>query len=187
MISLNNVITALRQRVAYFDQRVAAAADISAVTDETFPVMPCCYVMAQPDQAEENNSGHEIRQKLTLGFSVVVIVANSPDGRGGQAYTEMEGVRQDLWQALLNWQADQGFDPLEYAGSQFIDLNPHRLIWQFTFKTKTEIGPADGYRPDYPTFDHVEVEVDLQPDAVIQPDPSYPTINVKIKPIDKET
>lgn len=183
MILLNDIIAALKSRAVFFGGRIGGAAEVSAVEDDNFSDMPACYVIPIADDTSPNDSGHEIRQELTLTYTVVVVVSNQRHERGRQAYTEIEQARQSLWQALLNWQPRPNFEPLSYAGGQYVDMNRHRLIWQFHFETKTELGPEDGYQPDYPDFDHIEMEVDLQPESTPPPNPIYPTLNVKIKPM----
>ena len=186
MTLLDKIVATVIDRIPYFGGRVEGAVDVGSVKGTVFQAIPACYVIPNADDTEPNRSGHEIRQRLTRTYSILVVVSNTSDPQGHTAYNEIERIRQFLWQALLNWQPDPAFDPLAYAGSQFVDINKDHLIWRFDFETETEIGPEDGYRPNHPDFKHVDMMVDLQPDPIAGVTESYPTIDIRISPIDKE-
>lgn len=139
-------IERLRDEVAAFSSRVAGAAELAAATElaDTLAV-PHAFVIyagedAEPPQTAGSGAGSGI-QPVDLGFSVLVCVDNTGDRRGAAATDSVFSLRASILSALLGWVPVAGvcLAPVEYRGSEFVEMSRARLWHQFNFSVLTTI------------------------------------------------
>lgn len=172
-MKLTPVIAHLRANCPTFAGRVAGAAQYATSKSATALRAPCAFVIPLDDAPESNGSKVGVRQQISESFGVVVAVSNEADEKGQAAVDQIHDLRSELWAALLNWPPADGYDGLDYQSGALIDLDRHRLWWQFEFGARTEIDSSDGYQPDRPHFEGVTVSVDVI-DPAADPNLSYP-------------
>jgi hypothetical protein len=143
---LDPIITALRTRCASFANRVQGAAQFSPAPATDTLAVPCAYVVAQSEVAEEVRARNDVRQGLTESFAVIVAVSTQSDASGLSAMTSLHALRTELWAALLGWQPSARHEGLIYQGGHLMSLDSQRLWWQFNFSAVLEIEPSDSWQ-----------------------------------------
>lgn len=142
------MIEAIRDRLIALEppafRTVGLAADYASL-DAPPPVarLPAAYVIELSDSAGPNGlvTGG-IRQRLTRGFGVVLIVSALRDAKGGAAAVSLRPLREALQQALLGFQPDDAHEPITYARGRLLAAERGFLSWQDEFSTLTTLrGP----------------------------------------------
>ena len=97
-------------------------------------------------------------------IAVVVVLDNAGDRRGQAAVTTVDGIRAELWRALLLWPPGSEYDGLIYDGGQMLQMDAARLYYQFEFSAETEIGVEDTAQPaikaGLPHLSRIDVRAD---------------------------
>lgn len=142
-MKLSLVIAALRLRCPVFAERVAGAAEFKPLPDVGKFELPCAWVIPLDDNTGDNKSQTDYWQDVTDGFAVVVVFSNASDERGQASSDAVEEIRSQLWQALLGWEVDENYHPIQYDGGTLLELNRHALYYQFEFSAKREISAEE--------------------------------------------
>lgn len=171
------VVEAIRLRCPSFANRVAGAADFKALPEKANLVVPAAYVIPLDDVPEPQRSQNGYRQTLRDAFAVVVAISNVADERGQAAINAVHDLRAELWKALLGWQIDEAYGPIEYDGGQLLQMDRARLYYQFEFAASVEIVTADTHQAAVlagsPNFTAMRVQVDAI-DPMADPNLKYP-------------
>lgn len=116
-------------------KRVLGAVDFASAQQD-ISGLPVAYVIPLSDAAAPNRllSG-AIEQRVTERFGVIVAINNVRDVRGQAAKEDLESIRGQIINALIGWQPDQGYDPIEYGGGRILSLVNTVLWWQLEFVT----------------------------------------------------
>lgn len=173
MITVNDVIAHLRLHTTSFGTRIGGGAEIAEALDEAKKAVPAAYVIPVQVDAQPNTSGHEIRQTITVTFTVVVVVSNAADERGQVGYAQIEAIRSELWAALYNWMPDLTAEPVQYVGDQLVEMDRGRIFWGFSFEYVTQLGPEDGFKPLLNDLEQINIRADVI-DPAADPNLVYP-------------
>jgi len=164
-MNLDAVIIQLRnQTVSIFNRRIHGTAEFARIQDngKTHLAIPAAYVMPLADQAQGNPNSIGFQQDVVEQFAVILALNNQADRTGLIAADQVYTVRSAIFQALLNWSPNpEQYEPLEYAGGQFLDLNPAVLYWRLTFQTKTRLTTEDGFQDTHPDLQDVKIGIDM--------------------------
>lgn len=164
-MNLDSVIARIRQACPSFALRVAGAAEFAALPQNAKVALPAAFVIPMDDQAGEQESQNRYRQVLTDRVAVVVVLDNSADRRGQAAVTTVDGIRAELWRALLLWPPGPEYDGLFYEGGQGLQMDAARLYYQFEFSAVSELGVEDtaqpGMKAALPRLAGVDVRTDV--------------------------
>lgn len=140
-MKLSIIIGALRGRCPFFSGNVAGSAEFKNIPETGKMRLPAAYVIPADDNPAPQKSQTDYWQRVTEGFSVVVVLDNTRDQRGQAAsYDAIDEVKKMLWKALLGMRPDENSDIVVYAGGQLIDMDRGRLYYQFDFTCDMEIG-----------------------------------------------
>ncbi|QBH98414.1 hypothetical protein EKN56_19675 [Limnobaculum zhutongyuii] len=143
-MKLSLIIAALRLRCPVFESRVSGAAEFKPLPDTAKMKLPAAYVIPLDDNAEDNKSQTDYWQNITDGFAVIVIIDNQSDERGQKSsHDAVHDIRNELWKALLGWQVDDCYDPIQYDGGNLLDMNRSMLYYQFEFSARREISAEE--------------------------------------------
>ncbi|WP_145538008.1 hypothetical protein [Yersinia alsatica] len=173
-MKLSLVIAALRLRCPSFDGRVSGAAEYKPIPDTAKMKLPAAWVIPLDDNVGEQKSKTDYWQDLTDGFAVIVIMDNTPDQRGqASAFDVVHNVRAELLKALLGWQPEQCYNPIQYDGGNLLDMNRAHLYYQFDFSATMEINEEDTQQWDdlqqLEELERIMVNVDfMTPDGTIE-------------------
>lgn len=114
---------------------VGGAADLSAATDSVIQ-KPAAFVLPNSERASGSTTGTmAVNQQNTVRFAVLIAVQNLRDKRGEKAQANLRSLRGSIMDALLGWQPDADFDPIEYGGGKLLQLSDQVLWWQDEFVT----------------------------------------------------
>ncbi len=107
-----------------------------ALAQQNLKGTPSAWVIPLMDAALPNRmmSG-AVEQRVNERFGVILAVSNVRDARGEAANEDLEVVRSAVITALLGWQPDAGYDPVEYGGGRMLSLINPVLWWQLEFTT----------------------------------------------------
>lgn len=158
------IIEALRQRVSFFGNRVAGAAQFKLLPETAALTVPFAFVIPLDDNPGEPQSQNAIRQDITDGFAVVVALSNLADEKGQGSANSVRQVRRLLWSALLGWEPGEEYEAIQYEGGQILQLDRARIWYQFEFSALTQIDDDDGWNGPsdaaLPHFDGATIKVD---------------------------
>lgn len=164
-MKLDAVIIQLRnQTVSVFNRRIHGAAELAQITNsgKTALPIPAAYVIPLADIAQENPNTIGFQQDITEQFAVILALNNQSDRTGLMAANDVHITRLAIFNAILNWSpAPDEYEPIEYAGGQFLDMNPAILYWRLTFQTATRLTAEDGYVSSSPDLNDVKVGIDI--------------------------
>jgi hypothetical protein len=135
--------------------RVAGAAELSAVQDKARLDPPALYVVLGEDTARVDQ-GH-LHELITEKFFIIAVLSNQ-DRRGQRPQDLVQDLRTGIFKAILNWQPDSFAGPVEYLGSQFINMDAARYFHRFDFQRRMEIDESDGFLPEHENFDKLFAE-----------------------------
>lgn len=124
---IGDQVPQLRQVIA------AASAPLAIAALKTYP--SACVVMPR-GAAGKNTIIGAINQQVNDSFAVILAVRNVKDMQGVAAFDEMDALRLLSNTALLGWQFDTGYDPIEYAGYQLVAYQDGLLFWADHFVTR---------------------------------------------------
>lgn len=178
-MELEPVIAALRARLPYFSSRIGGAAQFKVLEQSAQLQVPCAYVVPTDDTPGENLSNVTIRQDITDGFAVIVVIPNTPDEKGQASTHSVHQVRKLLWAALLGWEPGPEYDPILYEGGQLLQIDRARLWYQFEFSAVMQIDVTDTWQATalaaLPPYDGGTVQIDAidpsDPNLVPTPHP----------------
>ena len=164
-MKLDAVIIQLRnQTISIFNRRIHGAAELAQITNagKTALPIPAAYVIPLADIAQNNPNTIGFQQDITEQFSVILALNNQSDRTGLMAANEVHITRSAIFNAILNWSPDPDeYEPIEYAGGQFLDMNPAILYWRLTFQSSTRLLSADGFIGNHSDLQDVKVGIDL--------------------------
>lgn len=142
------VIEALRDMLSAIDpppfRHIGLAADYASL-DAPPPVarMPAAYVIETTDAAEPNGlvTGG-VRQRLTRGFAVVILVSTLRDDKGGQAAITLQALREAASTALLGRTPSDAHEPITYSRGRLLAAERGILAWQDEYQVRTSLRSA---------------------------------------------
>lgn len=162
---LDAVIIQLRnQTVSVFNRRIHGAAEFAQITQsgKTQLPIPAAFVIPLVDIAQDNPNAIGYQQDVTEQFAVILALDNQNDRTGLIASNEVHLKRAAIFQSILNWSpAPDEYEPIEYTGGQFLDMNPAIFYWRLTFQSATRLTESDGFQDDYSDLRDVKVGIDM--------------------------
>lgn len=92
-------------------------------------LMPAAWVVPMRETAEPSPSANAHRQRVTVGFGVVVAVGDRAAGKGPAVVDPLDGPKWALHEALAGWTPPGGRSPLHYLGGEVHDVTSAALWW----------------------------------------------------------
>lgn len=173
-MNLELIIDELKARCPTFEQRVAGAAEYEGLRNVSNLRVPAAYVIPLDESSAGNNLQNSIRQTLTEGFMVVVVLNNTADLRGQTATQQLHLLRKEIWKAILGWQPDDDYEMITYDGGSLLGMDRARLDYGFEFSTEFTIDESDSRIADdvaaLPAFESMLINIDhktLPPDGQV--------------------
>lgn len=81
-----------------------------------------------------------VRQQHSIQFSVLSMVQNATDMRGGEALRAMEAFRPGLLNAVLGFVSDAGYTPAQHVSDQIVHwADGGKLYWIDLFETSHQL------------------------------------------------
>lgn len=180
-MNINNIIAALKARCPSFGasaetRRFAGSAEFSALAESTKLDLPAGYVIPLNDEVYEQASSNGYKQEIKERFSVVVVISNTLDERGQTSILAIDGIRAELFRAVLGWSPDENHDRIEYEGGALLEMDRARIYYEFEFSSMTELNEEDTYQYVYNQALPMMEQVGIRLDAIDPFDPNLVTI-----------
>jgi len=143
-MKLSLIVAALREWSPTFSRRVLVAKDFKPIPEAQHLAVPAAYVLPWQDDADGGNRAPGgYRQTVIDGFSVVLVIDNRAGEFDPVAADAVHTLRAEVWAALLGWEPDPDYDPIEYRGGGIEYVDRARLYYRLDFAATTEIALAD--------------------------------------------
>ncbi|MFZ4537820.1 phage tail terminator protein [Propionivibrio sp.] len=116
---------------------IGGAADLQSI-DNDAPPAPSCFLVMTSEVAEDNTLLGGYEQRLTIGFSVVLVVSNVADATGSAAMGDLEALRSQVKTALIGWPPEPAIgEPVRYAAGHQLRFDDGLLWWADEFRVIT--------------------------------------------------
>lgn len=103
-MELSPIVARLESQLSGF-KKIGGAADLEAIGNGVVPT-PSCYVVMTRETASDIDLVGGYEQAITVGFGVVIAVANRFDATGGAAIDVLDALRKQIKAALNRWVPD---------------------------------------------------------------------------------
>lgn len=160
-MNLDLVVNQIKSICGGFGQRVSGAADFATgIETTTDMVLPCAFVYPLEDMAGENILDNGLIQEVNERIGICVIIDNTGDRRGQDSVDQVNGIKYELFSAILNWRIDplRAVKGLQYDGGRLLDFDRARLFWQYEFSLIVTIDDNDGYNPQEPLLTAIDID-----------------------------
>jgi len=146
----SDIVVRLRAaNLASFGQNIAVSADDPVGQDQSFQDnLAVAYVVNLGDVPSEDVQDDGLNQLIYERFSVLVCVDNTADKLGAQAMDKIDGIRSEIFSAILAWTLPGYEEQVEYSGGGLVAVNRARLWWAFEFRIGRRISELDGVDPE---------------------------------------
>jgi hypothetical protein len=141
-MQLGLIVLRLRASDTTFGNYIGGAAELALTRDATL-TQEMAFVIPLLDAPNPNMLDTGVSQQIQERFGVIVALRNdmtTVEKTGFLAYDRLHNVRDELFEALVNWEmydSETGISKSEsqvsYGGGRLIDLNRAWLWYQFLF------------------------------------------------------
>ncbi|SMG09509.1 phage tail terminator protein [Paraburkholderia susongensis] len=166
-MKITPVIAQLRRYCPVFGERVAGALEFAALRDNQRLPAISAFVVKTDDNAGENQTLNTSRQDITDEFDVCVLI-NTEDARGQSRADLLDDVRAQLWLALVGWTTGGGYSPIEYRGSELVQMDRELIFYRYTFSSVFTLGGGsepetwhEYYLAGLPPLKTIHVDIDM--------------------------
>ncbi len=110
-------------------KKIGGAADLEAIGNGVVPT-PSCYVVMTRETASDIDLVGGYEQAITVGFGVVIAVANRFDATGGAAIDVLDALRKQIKAALNRWVPDPtNGEVVRFDGGALVRFDDGLLWW----------------------------------------------------------
>ena len=99
---------------------------------------PAAFAILLEESAGRNELMNAIEQRVTVGFAIVLAIENTLNPRGvvGGGYkSNLQTVRELVFDKIMDYQSDAKYDPAEYSRGRLVKIQDGTLWWQEEFTT----------------------------------------------------
>ncbi len=127
-MELAPIVARLESQLSGF-KKIGGAADLEAIGNGVVPT-PSCYVVMTRETASDIDLVGGYEQAITVGFGVVIAVANRFDATGGAAIDVLDALRKQIKAALNRWVPDPTNGELvRFDGGALVRFDDGLLWW----------------------------------------------------------
>lgn len=127
-MELAPIVARLESQLSGF-KKIGGAADLEAVGNGVVPT-PSCYVVMTRETARDIDLVGGYEQAITVGFGVVIAVANRFDATGGAAIDVLDALRKQIKAALNRWVPDPtNGEVVRFDGGALVRFDDGLLWW----------------------------------------------------------
>lgn len=169
-MQLSPIVLKIRAQETEFGNYIGGAAELALAMEYSL-TKEAAFVIQLAETATPNDYDSTINQKISERFAVVVALDNGTSDRdkmGLIAYDRLQGIRTELFGAILGWQMPGAEGLIEYSGGKVLGINRAWLWYQFEFSVDTRITDSDGTdngADDLGWFDTIYAQYILAPSA----------------------
>lgn len=137
-MQLSPVVAHLRDWCPSFQRRISGGIDWESIEASVKLQQLRAHVVLGDEDAEPNE-GNVVCQNVAETFEVCVEFP-SPDERGAGVGDLVDAVRIELCRALVGWQPEPHYDPIQYLGRELLLINRAKAVYRFQFLTGYQLG-----------------------------------------------
>jgi hypothetical protein len=100
---------------------------------------PAALVIPLNTESKSNRSLGGVMQHIIENFGIFIIVENRTDSLGNDCLDQINSLREEVMQILLNYIPDHACSGMTYDGGQLLDILDDLLIWQDTYNVYKHI------------------------------------------------
>ena len=127
-MELSPIVARLESQLSGF-KKIGGAADLEAIGNGVVPT-PSCYVVMTRETASDIDLVGGYEQAITVGFGVVIAVANRFDATGGAAIDVLDALRKQIKAALNRWVPDPtNGEVVRFDGGALVRFDDGLLWW----------------------------------------------------------
>ncbi|MBB1601579.1 hypothetical protein [Variovorax sp. UMC13] len=127
-MDLSPVIARLRTKLIGL-RAIGGSADLDAAMRGVV-VAPSAYVMPLVEQGREIPTTGPTRQRLTSLFGVILVIENVRDNTGAASLVDLNGLRTQLFDALVGWVPDdQVGEPVIFTSGELVQAEGDGKLW----------------------------------------------------------
>ncbi|MCU1750420.1 hypothetical protein [Pseudomonas sp. 6D_7.1_Bac1] len=161
------ILKQLRDQCPSLANRVVVGIDPQTLPTTPPQPTPAAYVAVIADLASKNTAQNAFRQTIRDRFEVTLLL-DATDA--ALALDQLQGLRAELWRALVGFKPGGDYDAIEYDGGELVSINTSRVLYRLRFFAEFQLGrnrsgePAETWHEreldGLPSFTGVTVRVD---------------------------
>lgn len=119
-------------------KQVDGAAQFQAIVESQRnpAATPAAYVIPARESAPPSSIYSRVRQKVSSGVVIVLVVKNVADAKGEAAGIDMEALRAAVDAALLGWAPTADHEPFQFEGGALAAFKDGHMWWQDAYRTQ---------------------------------------------------
>ena len=135
-MELAPIVARLEDQLSGF-KKIGGAADLEAIHNGVVPT-PSCYVVMTRETASDIDLVGGFEQAITVGFGVVIAVANRFDATGGAAIDVLDALRKQIKAALHRWVPDPtNGEAVRFDSGALVRFDDGLLWWHVEYHVLT--------------------------------------------------
>lgn len=135
-MELAPIVARLEDQLTGF-KKIGGAADLEAIGNGVVPT-PSCYVVMTRETASDIDLVGGFEQAITVGFGVVIAVANRFDATGGAAIDVLDALRKQIKAALNRWVPDPtSGEAVRFDSGALVRFDDGLLWWLDEYRVLT--------------------------------------------------
>lgn len=135
-MELAPIVARLENQLTAF-KKIGGAADLEAIGNGVVPT-PSCYVVMTRETASDIDLVGGFEQAITVGFGVVIAVANRFDATGGAAIDVLDALRKQIKAALNRWVPDPtNGEAVRFDAGALVRFDDGLLWWLDEYRVLT--------------------------------------------------
>lgn len=144
-MKISPIVLLLRQKCSSFKGRIGGTADIPIAETSTNLPLPCAFVLAPRDAAEDVAMQTRYVQNVVTTFDIMLYVSAASDERGLDAYDVADELKAEIIQALAGYEPSDCTDWISFDSAEVAALNAAYLAYRLTFRCAYTIDDAYTY------------------------------------------
>ena len=131
----------LRANCPSFTNGVSGGIDWESIERSSNLKGLAAYLVLTDEHADPSEAQNKVVQDVSEEFDVcVVFPQRSGDERGLAVGDLVDGVRKELCRALVGFEPEPDYDPIEYTGREMLINTRDKAVYRFSFVTAFQLG-----------------------------------------------
>ena len=128
--SLDLVVARLKSETSILKKNIEGSVSLQATLQRGTIKNHSAFIIPGADSAQPNGMAGIVDQQVRTTFGVLIAVRNVADARGAAGNTALKPIRDEIGEALLNWDAIGNGNPITYGGGRLQSFANKVLWWQ---------------------------------------------------------
>ena len=139
-MKVSSLVAHLRAKCPSFERRISGGIDWEAI-ESSVKLQDLRAHVVLGDEDAEGSEGNVVCQDVAETFEVCVEFPQARnDERGAAVGDDVDAIRAELCRALVGWQPEPHYDPIQYLGRELLLINRAKAVYRFQFLTGYQLG-----------------------------------------------